>query len=185
MPKSQPYWQMPTFLEDAGQPDYTAMDHEEYLTYRIGMLSGEFNRNISKYNSRHFDLTLAEGRVLTRLVDSEPLSYGEICEKLLLDGAQISRAAASLVERGYMRKATDPKDARRAIFELTEEGEKVGRRVLFVGRARQQFLLEKLTAAERRSLYRALSKLMGVMADLNASGQLLGEAATAERERER
>ncbi|MBY5972086.1 MarR family transcriptional regulator [Ferrimonas balearica] len=182
MPKSQPYWQMPAFLEDTGGPDYTMMDHEDYLTYRIGMLSGEFNRNISKYNARHFDLTLAEGRVLTRLVDSEPLSYGEICEKLLLDGAQISRAAASLVERGYMRKATDPKDARRAIFELTESGEEVGRSVLKVGRARQKFLLEKLTAAERRTLYRSLSKLMGVMADLNASGTLLGEAATAAEE---
>ncbi|MGI3166843.1 MarR family winged helix-turn-helix transcriptional regulator [Pseudooceanicola sp. 200-1SW] len=179
MPKSQPYWQMPAFLEDTGGPNYTMMDHEDYLTYRIGMLSGEFNRNISKYNARHFDLTLAEGRVLTRLVDSEPLSYGEICEKLLLDGAQISRAAASLVERGYMQKATDPKDARRAIFELTEAGEEAGRAVLKVGRARQKYLLEKLTAAERRTLYRSLSKLMGVMAELNAAGTLLGEAATA------
>ncbi len=181
MPKSQPYWQMPAFLDDKSALNgYQDMEHEDYLTYRIGMLSGEFNRNISKYFSRHFGLTLAEGRVLARLVNSGPLSYGEICEKLLLDGAQISRAAAALAERGYIHKDNDPKDARRAIFELTDEGKKVGAEVIRVGIARQRFLLEKLTAAERRTLFRTLSKLMGVMNDLNVEGRLLGEAALEE-----
>ncbi|KAA2313885.1 MarR family transcriptional regulator [Pseudooceanicola sediminis] len=180
-PKSQPYWQMPAFLDDTtAEASYDEMPHEDYLTYRIGMLSGEFNRNISKYFSRHFGLTLAEGRVLARLVNSGPQSYGEICETLLLDGAQISRAAAALADRGYICKGDDPKDARRAIFELTEEGQEVGREVIRVGRARQKFLLQKLSATERRTLYRTLSKLMGVMADLNAEGILLGEAATQE-----
>ncbi|MXN17131.1 MarR family transcriptional regulator [Pseudooceanicola sp. GBMRC 2024] len=153
------------------------MSHEDYLTYRIAMLAGEFNRNITRYFARYYELTFAEGRVLARLVNSGPLSYGEICEKLLLDGAQISRAAAALVDRGFLRKGTDPKDARRAIFELTEEGRRIGEEVLHVGRARQKFLLEKLTAGERKTMYKALSKLMTVMTDLNAEGVLLGEAA--------
>ncbi|WP_196222758.1 MarR family winged helix-turn-helix transcriptional regulator [Pseudooceanicola algae] len=181
MPKSQPYWSTPAFLEGvpAGD-DYAEMPHEDYLTYRIGMLSGEFNRNISKYFSRHFGLTLAEGRVLARLGNSGPASYGEICEKLLLDGAQISRAAAALAERGYIRKGNDPKDARRAIFEVTEEGRSVAEEVIRIGQARQKFLLQKLSATERKTLYRSLSKLMGVMAELNAEGILLGEAAARE-----
>ena len=181
MPKSQPYWPMPAFLEDAklGLND-SEMPHEDYLTYRIGMLSGEFNRNISKYFSRHFSLTLAEGRVLARLGNTGAQSYGEICEQLLLDGAQISRAAAALVERGYIRKGNDPKDARRAIFDLTEDGQVVADEVIRIGKARQTFLLEKLSANERKTLYRSLSKLMGVMAELNAEGVLLGEAATRE-----
>ncbi|NIZ08018.1 MarR family winged helix-turn-helix transcriptional regulator [Pseudooceanicola sp. HF7] len=181
MPKSQPYWPLPAFLEDPSQGlAQSEMPHEDYLTYRIGMLSGEFNRNISKYFSRHFGLTLAEGRVLARLGNAGPLSYGEICEKLLLDGAQISRAAAALVDRGYIRKGNDPKDARRAIFEVTEEGHAVAEEVIRIGVARQKFLLDKLSATERKTLYRSLSKLMGVMAELNAEGILLGEAATQE-----
>ncbi len=181
MPKIQPYWAMPAFLEDMSQGiNFAEMPHDDYLTYRVGMLSGEFNRSISKYYSRHFGLTLAEGRVMARLGNAGPLSYGEICENLLLDGAQISRAAASLVERGYIQKGNDPKDARRAIFEVTEDGRAIADEVIRIGRLRQKFLLEKLSATERKTLFRALSKLMGVMNDLSAEGVLLGEAAQKE-----
>lgn len=175
MSDSELYWPMPKCLEgDPAVPDCSAMEVEEYLTYRFAVLSHELGRNISRYFTQQLGLSLAETRVLTRLQERGPLSYGGLCELLHVDGALISRSAASLVERGLITKTTDPKDARRAIFALTEEGREVALKILDIGRRRQKALLDRLTPGERRVALEVISKLMSYATELNATGRFLG-----------
>src|SRR5579871_6011511 len=58
---------------------------------------------------------------LTRLLD-QPLTVGELAERLNVTRQGASLQAQSLVEHGWVRRIPDPQDRRSALLELTDEG---------------------------------------------------------------
>src|SRR5579871_4846221 len=58
---------------------------------------------------------------LTRLLD-QPLTVGELAERLNVTRQGASLQAQSLVEHGWVRRIPDPEDRRSALLELSDEG---------------------------------------------------------------
>jgi DNA-binding MarR family transcriptional regulator len=88
-----------------------------------------------------------------------------LCRRLQADRAEVSRACASLIRRGYVTSKPNPADARSALLELSRAGQATFRRVMPVRIQLQNELAGALDGREIVVLYRALDKLTNVISD--------------------
>lgn len=97
--------------------------------------------------------------ILYRLLKS-PCSMSELAAHTQSDPAATSRTVAALEKAGFIRRATDPEDARKSIIHLTKKGQAQGERAEII----RQKIGAMLNAAldsdeERKTLHRLLSKI--------------------------
>jgi hypothetical protein len=88
-----------------------------------------------------------------------------LCRRLQADRAEVSRACASLIDRGFVASRPNPADARSSLLELTRLGQAMYGRIMPVRMQLQKELTEALTAQEITILYRALDKLTKAISD--------------------
>lgn len=84
-------------------------------------------RELGLLNDAYFDIgvTLAERHLLIELSASkEPLTAGDIAERLLLDKSTVSRLVAKAVKKGFITFSVDSHDKRRRILRFTDLGKK-------------------------------------------------------------
>jgi DNA-binding MarR family transcriptional regulator len=105
-------------------------------------------------------LTLAEWRVLTNLYSSSPTTSRQLCLRLHTDKAEVSRACAGLIRRGYASRRTDANDRRSALIVITPRGERLHDAVIPLRQALQKELEAPLSKAEVAELHRILDTLM-------------------------
>lgn len=82
-------------------------------------------RELGLLNDAYFEVgvTLAERHLLIELSSSqEPLTAGDIAERLLLDKSTVSRLVAKAVKKGFITCLTDQKDKRKRFLQFTELG---------------------------------------------------------------
>lgn len=82
-------------------------------------------RELGLLNDAYFEVgvTLAERHLLIELSSSqEPLTAGDIAERLLLDKSTVSRLVAKAVKKGFITCSTDQKDKRKRFLQFTELG---------------------------------------------------------------
>lgn len=98
-------------------------------------------------------------RIVIRLIGREPgIAAGELAELLHVHPSTLTGVLKRLVSRGYISRARDPEDARRAKFRLRDAGERVD--------ATHAGTVE---AAVRRALARVPSAKLGAARDVLAS----------------
>jgi DNA-binding MarR family transcriptional regulator len=133
--------------------------HRSFV-YKIGIL----RRLLDRYSGPAFTvqsgLTLAEWRVLTNLYTFSPTTSRQLCLRLHTDKAEVSRAAAALIAKGYASRRTDPTDRRSAVIVITPRGERLHDRIIPLRQALQRELEAPLTRPEAAELHRILDKLM-------------------------
>src|SRR5262245_7527725 len=86
----------------------------EFLTKRVGGLARLLERRTARMLWDEFRLTLAEWRILAQLSAHSPSTVRDLSIELSVDRAEASRAAASLIARGYVARADHPTDRRSA-----------------------------------------------------------------------
>jgi DNA-binding MarR family transcriptional regulator len=96
----------------------------------------------------------AEWRVLAQLAMSSPSSVRELAEQAWVDRAEVSRASASLVRRGYVRRLSNPRDRRGPLLASTSAGNELFRRI----RPRRAAFHRSLTARLQSSQLAALEQ---------------------------
>ncbi|KQL54905.1 MULTISPECIES: MarR family winged helix-turn-helix transcriptional regulator [Heyndrickxia] len=64
-------------------------------------------------------------RLLTELEESGPMGINDLADKFQLDNSTVSRQAAALVSKGYIRRIPDPKDGRISLLEVTPIGHEI------------------------------------------------------------
>ncbi len=154
-------WAVPDMIgRDPTDRAYDRLAHDEFLTFRLSVLSAAFDRKAARVLSENFDVTLAERRVLGAIVFHGNIRFGELVKHLTIDGAQISRATASLIERGLVKRSRDKADGRSAILSPTTRGRNLDERIIDGGRGNQRQILANLTSDEREIFYRSIGKLM-------------------------
>jgi DNA-binding MarR family transcriptional regulator/L-amino acid N-acyltransferase YncA len=82
-------------------------------------------RELGLLNDAYFEVgvTLAERHLLIELSSSrEPLTAGDIAERLLLDKSTVSRLVAKAVKKGFITCSADQKDKRKRFLQFTELG---------------------------------------------------------------
>ena len=108
-------------------------------------------------------LTAARLSALSVLVFGGRATLGELARVEQVSLPTMTRIAAALAQRGYVRRLSDPADRRYVYLEATARGEKL----LDEGRRRRvahvRALLAPLSAADRRACERALAALRSVL----------------------
>jgi DNA-binding MarR family transcriptional regulator len=108
-------------------------------------------------------LSLAQCKAL--FVLAGPAQHGgfsgrELAESIGLSGAAISRAVDGLVENGHVTRIEDPADRRVRLIAITDEGRRAVDRIVAARMEGMRSFAADLTAEERRTLDRALDKLL-------------------------
>lgn len=151
--------------ERAGAGTAGTVSIEQLLDYKIGQLRKLLDRYSSPVVSEKFDLTLAEWRMLSHIQAGGSVTAFWLCRRLRADRAEVSRACASLIARGYVVSKPNPADARSALLELSRAGRAMFGRIMPVRLQLQKELTEALGQRELAVLYRALDKLTKAISD--------------------
>lgn len=133
---------------------------EEFLPYRLSILSNRVSRAIAARYAKVFDLTIPEWRIIAVLGRRPGLTAKEVAEATEMDKVAVSRAVAKLVESRRVAARADREDARRQILSLTAQGESVHARIAPIALASEQRLLTSLSAREREQLDALLDRLL-------------------------
>ncbi|HLT90931.1 MAG TPA: MarR family transcriptional regulator [Woeseiaceae bacterium] len=98
---------------------------EDFLPYRLSILSNIVSSIIASTYEKRFGLTIPEWRVIAVLGRFPGLSAGEVAERTLMDKVAVSRAVSKLLKSGRIDRQFADADRRRSILNLTEEGRRV------------------------------------------------------------
>ncbi|MGB6455277.1 MAG: MarR family transcriptional regulator [Streptosporangiaceae bacterium] len=116
-------------------------------------------------------VSASEARALIELASARGIAQGELASLLHLDKSTVSRLAASLERKGWLRRGRDEDNQRYVRLYLTPQGADVAARVWQTWLSRQARILAGLSADERTGL---TAGLRGLIRGLAAEG-LLGE----------
>ncbi|MCC6173253.1 MAG: winged helix-turn-helix transcriptional regulator [Gammaproteobacteria bacterium] len=134
---------------------------ENFLPYRLSVLSNLVSNAISGSYARRFGLTTPEWRVMATLAIHPDLSAAEVAQRTAMDKVAVSRAVAALLRSRRLERRFASSDRRRSMLRLSPLGEDVYAEVVPVALAYERDLLAPLSEAERAGLDRALRVLLG------------------------
>jgi len=120
-------------------------------------------------------LSSSEARALIELVKARGIAQGELASLLGLEKSTVSRLAAGLERKGWIRRGRDEGNQRYVRLYLTAEGGAVAARLWNAWHSRQARILGALTDEERDGLS---AGLRGLVRGLAAEG-LLGDVPPA------
>ena len=112
-------------------------------------------------------VSASEARALIELVAARGLAQGELAGLLGLEKSTVSRLAAGLEQKGWIRRGRDEDDQRYMRLYLTAEGGAVAGQVWRAWQSRQARILAGLSTEERAGL---VSGLRGLVRGLAADG---------------
>jgi DNA-binding MarR family transcriptional regulator len=114
-------------------------------------------------------VSASEARALIELVAARGIAQGELATLLGLDKSTVSRLAAGLERKGWIRRGRDEENQRYVRLYLTPQGRDVAGRVWQGWQSRQARILAALSADERAGLSAGLG---GLVRGLAAEGLL-------------
>lgn len=142
----------------------SAEDERDYvLEEQVGfLLRRAQQRHTAIFAARigKHQLTPTQFATLAKIFDEDTVSQNKLGRLTAMDPATMQGVIARLLDRGFIARAPDPKDRRRALLRLTPEG-----RTAFLESAPNGFLISKetlapLDARERTAFLRLLAKLV-------------------------
>ena len=140
-----------------------ALKLDGFLPYRLSVLSNAVSSKIAKMYEEEFDLSIWQWRIIAVLGEREGLTSTEVALRTLMDKPTVSRAAASLIERGILERHIDRDDRRRAPMRLTDEGQAIYAAVFPLALGSERELLNALSPEEISTLHGLLSRLSTVV----------------------
>jgi DNA-binding MarR family transcriptional regulator len=143
--------------------DQPALSLDGFLPYRLSVLSNAVSSKIAKIYEQEFELSVWQWRIIAVLGEREGLTSTEVAQRTLMDKPTVSRAAASLIERGILERNIDSDDRRRAPMRLTDEGKAIYAAVIPRAIESERELLDAVSAEEAETLHRLLTRLSGVV----------------------
>jgi len=117
-----------------------------------------FSRSVAS-KVAEYGLTTAQFGILEALYHLGPLSLGELADKLLVTGGNVTFVMDRLEEQGLVRRERSGKDRRVVVARLTEEGRGLIAGVFPGHAAFVEGLTEPLDADEQERLRELLKKL--------------------------
>jgi len=120
-------------------------------------------------------VSASEARALVELVAARGIAQGELGSLLGLEKSTVSRLAAGLERKGWVRRGRDEGNQRYVRLYLTPEGGVIAARLWQAWHSRQERILTSLSPEERTGLS---AGLRGLVRGLAAEG-ILGEAKPA------
>lgn len=108
---------------------------------------------------REFGLTESQLGVLESVYHLGPLTQGQICEKILKSGSNVTTVVDNLERDGLVQRVRDQSDRRVQVVHLTEQGRELVARAFPVHATRITALMGVLDAEEQATLGHLCGKL--------------------------
>ena len=138
---------------------------EQFLTYRLNVLSNMLNRQMERFYKQRFGVSLPDWRVLANLGRFQDMSVRDLAAHSQMDKALVSRTVARLVKRGLVTSRPDASDGRLVALSLTTAGQAMYEAIIPLARKRQQRLMNCLDSYEQQAINSALDKLIKAAKD--------------------
>jgi DNA-binding MarR family transcriptional regulator len=139
---------------------------DRFLPYRLSVLSNTVSSAIAAAYFSNFGLSIPEWRVMAVLAANPRLSAAEVTARTAMDKVAVSRAVATLLASGRLRRTTATNDRRRTHLELTTAGKNVYARVVPMALEYERSLMTPLSKRDRAALDRILRVLLGRAVEL-------------------
>ena len=133
---------------------------DQFLTYRLHLVSKLTDRHSSDVYARELGLPVGEARCLAAIGNFAPLSVNDLAAKANLNKGQASRAAQALVERGCVYKLASEVDGRGVVLTLTKSGTGLYEQVMRLIARRNEDIFSCLSSKERLQLGEMLDRLI-------------------------
>ncbi len=131
-------------------------------------------------------VSASEARALIELLAARGIAQGQLAALLGLEKSTVSRLAAGLERKGWLRRGRDEENQRFVRLYLTPEGRVIAAQVWQAWQSRQARILAGLSAEERAGLAAGLRGLVrglaaeGMLEDAAAGDAATGDAATGD-----
>jgi DNA-binding MarR family transcriptional regulator len=132
---------------------------EQFLPFRLNILAQEVSVRLSSIYHTRFGLDIPQWRILANLASRGDMTAQAISRLTLSHKSTISRAVSDLEQRKLIERITDKTDRRAHVLRLTAKGKALFAELLPLVLGFEKTLLDRLTAAEARSLSVALQAL--------------------------
>lgn len=133
---------------------------EDFLPYRLAILSHTVSSSIARAYDQRFGLTIPEWRVIAILGRFPGLSAVEVAKRTMLDKVAVSRAVTKLIKGGRIDRQFADADRRRSILNLSAEGRKVHDEVAPLALGIEDDLLHGLTDDQVSTLNEVIERLL-------------------------
>ena len=140
-------------------PHHAVLELDRFLPYRLSVLSNRISQDIARLYAERFALSVTEWRVLAVLGRYPELSANEVAERTAMDKVAVSRAVASLIRDGRLRRRLHGDDRRRSVLALSAKGHRIYDEVAPLALQFERDLLSGLDANEQHWLTRILERL--------------------------
>ena len=141
---------------------------EEFLPYRLSVVTNRASRLFARRYSEAFGISIAEWRVLAVVGRFGGLSASAVVERTAMDKVKVSRAVRGLLARGLLVREEDAVDRRVQRLAMTPAGQGIHGRIVPLARGLEAELLAGLEAADRAALHRLLDALDARLAAMGA-----------------
>jgi DNA-binding MarR family transcriptional regulator len=146
---------------------------ERFLPYRLNVLAASVSNALAQVYADRFGLTIPGWRVIATLGQFGVRTGRDVAAHAVMHKSTVSRAVSVLVERGLVRRESNPQDGREDLLALTQEGRAVYEALAPEALAFERELLAPLSAAERDTLF-------ALIARLDRQAEIMGAAALRE-----
>jgi len=140
---------------------------EEYLAVLVMTLAVRLNRGASNYYLKHFDISMADYRIVLALGLAKDLNISAVAASADVDKAAASRSLRALEQRGVVELEQTATRGRAAIVHLTQAGRELERALRKSSRQRERRFIAGLTDEERGQAVALLKKLIGGVPRMN------------------
>jgi DNA-binding MarR family transcriptional regulator len=140
-------------------PNRTTLELQDFLPYRLSVLSNRTSDAIAREYSKRFSLSVTEWRVMAVLGRYPGLSANQVAQRTAMDKVAVSRAVAKLLDTGRLLREFDEDDRRRSVLRLSEAGYAVYDEVVPLAVGYEKLILDDMSKDERDLLFRLLDRL--------------------------
>jgi DNA-binding MarR family transcriptional regulator len=141
---------------------------EEFLPYRLAVLSHTVSTTIAKVYEKKFGVSIPEWRVIAILGRFAGLSAVEVADRTMLDKVAVSRAVSKLIKNGRIDREFADADRRRSILNLSPAGQQVHNEIAPLALAFEHELLQGISEADYEAFNSVVERLL-------AGAQQLGD----------
>jgi len=132
---------------------------DAFVPYRLSVLTNQVSDAIARRYADRFSLTIPEWRVMATLGETPDLSARDVAARTAMDKVQVSRAVSSLMAAKRVQRSYDAEDGRITRLSLTRAGRTIYDEIVPLALHLEEIFLSTLSAEERKTFDRLLSKL--------------------------
>lgn len=134
-----------------------------------GVAAGRSQEDTAQRGAAFPAVSASEARALLELLAARGIAQGQLAALLGLEKSTVSRLAAGLERKGWLRRGRDEQNLRYVRLYLTPEGRVIAGRIWRAWQSRQARIVASLSAEERAGL---AAGLRGLVRGLAAEGLL-------------